>query len=177
MGTLGHPISAWWLLLLIPICALFLPVLLILFFAANNFAGAILGPPAIWNRPRHLPVPAALVGRYSESERSWSEMASPPATFELRSDGSAFAWNLPSEATLRTCVISGVGSWSGPDQEGQVRIDFTQSVTTDACHVAEPAYASLALSGHSQPHSLYLIIGDPDSGTGIWFDIHHLGGN
>lgn len=169
MRILGPSISAWWLLLLVPLCVVSLPVLVILFFAANNFASAILGPPALWNRPWNSPARAALIGRYSESERRWSEMSSPPAALELRSDGSASAWNLPSEVALRTCVISGAGSWSGPNQEGQIRIDFPKSVTTGACQVAETGYASLALAGHSQPYSLYLVIGDPDSGTGIWF--------
>lgn len=169
MCILGRSISAWWLLLLVPIGILCLPALLILFFAANNFAHAIFGPPAIWNRPTNPPPPAAVVGRYAESERSWSEMVTPPAALELRGDRSASVRNLPSEAALRTCVISGAGHWSGPDQDGPVRIDFPQSVTTNACHVAEPAYASFELAGHSQPYSLYLVIGDPDSGTGIWF--------
>ena len=173
MRILERSISAWWLLLFVPLFIVSLPVLLILFFAANNFAGAIFGPPALWNRPWHSPAPEALIGRYSESERRWSEMASPPAALELRSDGSASAWNLPSEVALHTCVISGTGSWRGPDQGGQVRIDFPKSVTADACHVAEPGYASLALAGHSQPYRLYLIIEDPDSGTGIWFDLRH----
>ena len=158
---IGHSISAWWLLVLVPLCILFLPALSILFFAANDLAGAILGPPAIWNRPWHSPPPATLVGRYTESERRWSEMASPAAALELRGDGSASAWNLPSEAALQTCVISGAGSWSGPDQDGWVRIDFPPSVTTVACRVNEPAYASFAPAGHSQPYSLYLVIGDP----------------
>jgi hypothetical protein len=172
MRILGRSISTWWLLL-VPICVLSLPALLILFFAANDFAHAIFGPPVIWYRPRHTPPPAALVGRYSESERSWYTMTSPTAAVELRSDRSASAWNLPSEVALRTCVISGAGSWSGPDQEGRVRIDFPQSITISACHVAERAYASFELAGHSQPYRLYLIIEDPDSGTGIWFDLRH----
>jgi hypothetical protein len=172
MRVLGHPVSAWWLLALIPICALAAPGLMILFFAANNFTGFIFGPPAIWNRPVHSPPSAALVGRYSESDRRWSEMASPAAALELRADGSASAWNLPSAAPLDTCIISGAGSWSGPDQEGQLRIDFAQSVTKAACRVNEQAYASFALAGHSSPYRLYLVIGDPDSGTGIWFDLH-----
>lgn len=171
MRFLGRSISAWWLLLLVPLCVPGVPILLILFFAANNFVGAIFGPPALWNRPRHSPAPAALIGRYSESKRSWREMASPPAALELRSDGSASVWNLPSEVSLRTCVVSGAGSWSGPDQQGQVRIDLPKSVTTGGCQVAEPGYATLALAGHSQPYRLYLIIEDPDSGTGIWFDL------
>jgi len=62
-------------------------------------------------------------------------MASASAALELRTDGSALASNLPSDAELKTCVVSG----------------------------------ELELAGHSQPYSLYLVIGDPDSGTGIWF--------
>jgi hypothetical protein len=163
--------SAWWLLFLVPVCILSLPVLLVLFFAANNLAGAIWGPPAPWNRPWRSPAPAALIGRYSESERRWSEMTSrPQAALELRTDGSAYAWNLLSEVALRTCVVSGAGTWSGPDQEGQVGIDFPKAVTTGECQAGAPGYASFALAGHSQPYRLYLIIEDPDSGTGIWFD-------
>jgi hypothetical protein len=40
MRILGRSISAWWLLLLVPLCVLSLPVLVILFFAANNFAAS-----------------------------------------------------------------------------------------------------------------------------------------
>jgi hypothetical protein len=107
MRILGRSISAWCLLLIVPICVLSLPALLILFFAANNFAHAIFGPPVIWDRPRHTPPVAALVGRYSESERSWYTMTPPTAALELSGDRSASAWNLPSEAARRTCVISG----------------------------------------------------------------------
>lgn len=47
MQVFGKKFSNWWLLVLQPILLLCSPVLLILFFAANNFAGAIIGPPAI----------------------------------------------------------------------------------------------------------------------------------
>jgi hypothetical protein len=60
----GNRISAWWLLLLIPILPIGVPSLLILFFALNNFAGVIFGPPAIWSRTWNAPPSADLVGRY-----------------------------------------------------------------------------------------------------------------
>ena len=59
MRIMKRSISAWWLLFLVPVCILSLPVLLFLFFAANNLAGAIWGPPALWNRPWRSPAPAA----------------------------------------------------------------------------------------------------------------------
>lgn len=166
---MGRTISRWWLLAVIPVCIVCLPALMILFFAANNFAGAILGPPAIWNRPWHRLQATVLVGRYGESERNWTEARSAPTALELRRNGSAVVSNLPSEADLHTCVLSGVGTWSGPDEDGRVNIAFGEALTSSECHVTDPAYAAFEVYGHSQPYGLYLVIGDPDSGTGIWF--------
>ena len=170
MRILGRTISPWWFLLFALICILSLPALLFLFIAGNLVIGAILGPPAIWNRTWHSPAPAALVGKYRESERNWNERASPEATMELRGNGSAVASTLPPFASSRTCILSGTGTWSGRDTDGEVQIQFPESVTAVACGIDRPAYASFTLAGHSQPYSLYLVIGDPDSGTGIWFE-------
>jgi hypothetical protein len=47
MRIRGKHISRWWLLLIAPALIVAFPALLMLFFMANNLAGAILGPPAI----------------------------------------------------------------------------------------------------------------------------------
>jgi hypothetical protein len=51
MRPFGREISKWWLLP--PVLIVCSPVLLVLLFAANNYPGAIVGPPAIWDVPFH----------------------------------------------------------------------------------------------------------------------------
>jgi hypothetical protein len=70
MRFFGRQVSKWWLLLLLPIATLGVLMLPFLFFAGNNLAGAIIGPPAIWNRPFEAPAHADLVGRYVETKRT-----------------------------------------------------------------------------------------------------------
>ena len=64
------------------------PILLMGFFMANNLAGAMFGPPAIWNRPWQAPPRKDLVGNYMESERNLDD-SSPPAvaSLTLQADG------------------------------------------------------------------------------------------
>ncbi len=167
MRILGKERSKWWLVvvpLLILLCS---PLLLMLFFAANDFAGAIVGPPVIWNRPWHTPTHLDLVGRYSESERrAGSETPSGAASLTLRSDGSLTVDDLPEELGKSSCLLSGGGRWSGPDADDRVTLDFVSNGRPGTCDSG--SYAFIEIAGQSKPYSLYVVLGDPDSGTGIW---------
>ena len=89
------------------------------FFMANNLAVALIGPPAIWNRPWQVPLREDLVGDYLESERHLDESRPPaPASLTLRSDGSMTVANLPADFGTSTCTLSGRGSWAAPDDDG-----------------------------------------------------------
>jgi hypothetical protein len=49
---------------------------------------------------------------------------------------------------------------------GTITLRFPAGVDKSAC---DNSSWSLELAGHSKPCSLYMSVGDPDSGTGIWF--------
>jgi hypothetical protein len=167
MQVFGRKFSNWWLLVLPPILLVCSPVLLILFFAANNFAGAIVGPPAIWNRTRHSPPREDLVGRYVESERHWDQpKIGPDATLDLKSDGSMNVRALPEELGTTSCTLSGAGKWSGPDEDQKLDLNVISDGSPGSCESG--SYSFLELAGQSKPYSLYWVLGDPDSGTGIW---------
>ena len=168
MQIFGKRVSKWWLLLLVSFLLLSSPLLLILFFAGNNLAGAIIGPPAIWNHPWHSPPRQDLIGRYTESERHWDRpKGGSEAVLELRSDGSMHVSSLPVDGVTSSCVLSGAGRWTGPDEDQ--RLDLI--VATDESHSSceSGTYSYLEVVGHSTPYGLYWVLGDPDSGTGIWF--------
>ena len=99
MHLLGKQISKWWLALLVPLLLCSLPFLLILFFAANNLAGALLGPPAIWNRPWHTPSREDVVGSYIETERHWDHAETKSkATLVLKEHGAMLVSELPMDS-------------------------------------------------------------------------------
>jgi hypothetical protein len=152
---------------LVPIAFIASPILLMGFFMANNLAGAMFGPPAIWNRPWQIPPREDLVGNYMESERHLDD-SSPPAaaSLTLQADGSMTVANLPANFGASTCTLSGTGSWKGPDDEG-IRLTVVSDLNPGSCQSG--SYAGLELAGHSKPYRLYWIVGDPDSGTGVWF--------
>jgi hypothetical protein len=133
---------------------------------ANNFAGAMFGPPAIWNRPWQTPPRKDLVGSYMESERHLDD-SSPPAaaSLTLQADGSMTVGNLPANFGTSTCTLSGTGSWKGPADDG-IRLTVVSDQHPGSCQSG--SYAGLELAGHSRPYRLYWIVGDPDSGTGVW---------
>lgn len=133
---------------------------------ANEFAGAMFGPPAIWNRPWQTPPRKDLVGNYMESERHLDD-SSPPATasLSLQADGSMTVGNLPANFGTSTCTLSGTGSWKVPDDDG-ILLPVVSDQHPGSCQSG--LYASLELAGHSRPYRLYWIVGDPDSGTGVW---------
>jgi len=167
MRVFGRNLSNWWLLLLVPLLVASFPVLLILFFAGNNLAGAIIGPPAIWNRTWQSPPRGDLVGRYLESERNWDRAKTgPDAALDLRSDGSMSVSFLPDDSITSSCVLSGTGKWTGPDEDQKIDLSVNSDGAPGSCESG--SYSSLEIVGHSKPYTLYWVLGDPDSGTGIW---------
>ncbi len=166
MRFYGRQVSKWWLFLLLPIAMLGALMLPLLFFAGNNFAGAIIGPPAIWNRPIHAPAQADLVGRYVETKRTWErDENGPKAVLELKSDGTMTVRALPDDRITSLCTLSGSGTWKA---DGQViNLDFISDGTPGACESASMG-GNPQIAGRSKPYELYWILGDPDSGTGIW---------
>jgi hypothetical protein len=167
MRVFGWHISKWWLLLFVPVCVLALPLLLMGFFAANSLAGAIIGPPAIWNRPWHSPPREDLVGRYVETERHWNRpKTGPDAVLELNRDGSMRVSAFPYEFWPNTCTLSGTGRWSGPDEDRDIILAVTSDGAPGSCESG--SYSYIEIARHSKPYDLYWILGDPDSGTGVW---------
>jgi hypothetical protein len=168
MRIFGRPISKWWLVLLASLLLVCFPILLIGFFAANNFAGAIVGPPAIWNRPFHPPAQEDLVGRYVEYKRNWDHAKTgPDAVLQLKSDGTMLVSNLPNDDITSTCTIAGSGTWKIPKGDQEIDLSVDSNGVPDACK--SNWYAGLLeIAGHSKPYELYWELGDPDSGTGIW---------
>lgn len=167
MHIFGKRLSNWWLLLIVPVLIISSPLLLLGYFAANNLAGAIIGPPAIWNRTWHSPPRNDLVGEYVESERHWDHPSTNArATIELEADGSMSVSSLPDDNVTSTCILSGTGTWRGPDDDQQIDLVLTSDGTAESCKSG--SYSFLELVGHSKPYELYWVLGDPDSGTGIW---------
>jgi hypothetical protein len=163
----GKQISAWWMLLAIPIFILGAPVLLMGFFAANNLAGAILGPPAIWERPSSTPPHQDIVGEYQEIARQTEDQThGNAASLALRADGTMVVDGLPYEFYPKTCTISGTKRWSGPDGDDQrIYLVVTSKEGRGVC--ASGQYPGLEVTGRSKPYGLYWVIGDPDSGTDV----------
>jgi hypothetical protein len=165
MRAFGRQISKWWLVPVLIVCS---PVLLTFFLLGNNLAGAIFGPPAIWDVPYHHPSQDDLAGKYVEKERHWDRAKTgPDALFELKRDGTMTVRDLPADFGMSQCVLSGFGTWrtSGGQDIG---LDFTSDGAPGICESGWYASA-LEVAGHSKPYRLYWVLGDPDSGTGIWF--------
>ena len=137
-------------------------------FAGNNFIGAIIGPPAVWERTHHSPPREDIVGRYKESKRTWDQAKSgPDAMLELRGDGSMAVEALPEDSITSTCILSGTGQWEGPNEDQMLYLVVNSNGAPGSCRSG--SYGPLELAGHSKPYGLYWVLGDPDSGTGIWF--------
>lgn len=168
MQLFGRQLSNWWLLLIPPLLILAQPLLLMMFFMGNGLAGAIIGPPAIWNRTWHSPPRSDVVGKYLESGRHLHDQGNelPAANLTLESDGSMAVANLPLEFGETSCSLSGEGSWTGPDYDQQIGLNVTSNGAAGSCESG--SYSFLELAGHSKPYKLYWVVGDPDSGYGIW---------
>jgi hypothetical protein len=168
MELFGKRISKWWLLVVVVAGVVCLPLILIGFFAANNLAGAILGPPAIWNRTWQTPPREDLVGSYEETHRRVeNQIEINLATLSLEPEGSMVVSGLPYEFYPNTCLLSGKGTWSGPHGDDR-SIDLTVVSDQSSGSCTSGSYSFLELTGHSKPYTLYWVIGDPDSGTGVW---------
>jgi hypothetical protein len=167
MQILRRRISNWWLLLIPPALLLASPALLKLFFMGNNLAGAVFGPPAIWNRPWHTPRRSDLPGRYLGPERHLDhESTLSSSSLTLNPDGSMIVAGLPAEFGEASCTLSGTGNWTGPDEDQKIDLILISKGSFGTCEAG--LYSSLQLAGYFKPYSLYWIIGDPDSGIGIW---------
>jgi hypothetical protein len=167
MRIRGRSFSILLAVVLLPIGV---PLLLFSLFAVNDLAGVIFGPPAIWNRPWQAPAREDLVGAYTESERR-SDHSGPhrKAQLELKADGTMVVSDLPSDdAEGTTCVLTGTGRWEGPDTERRVNLILVTD-RASSCVFATGAYSGFELAGHKKPYSLYWILGDPDTRTGVWF--------
>jgi hypothetical protein len=166
MRILGRNLSNWWLLSIPPLLFFALPLLLMGSFVLNNLAGAIIGPPAIWSRAWSSPPRSDVVGRYLESERHLDQAGPSLATLALEADGSMIVNNLPYEFGTSSCVLAGKGSWTRPDQDQKISLELVSVGWPGSC--ASGSYTLLELAGHFKPYKLYWVVGDPDSGTGIW---------
>jgi hypothetical protein len=148
MQSFGKRISNWWLLALVPVAVVALPVLLMGFFMANNLAGALFGPPAIWNRTWHNPPRQNIVGSYSESERHLDDTSpSSAASLTLEANGSMAVANLPTDFGQITCTLSGAGSWSGPGVHQEIDLTVVSDRRPGSCESG--SYASLIFSRSS----------------------------
>jgi hypothetical protein len=166
MRMMGRELSRWWLLLL---CVPFaLPLLLGGLFLGNDLAGAIVGPPAIWHRPSHTPPLEDLIGDYVESERHLdSVMGTAVATLSLRADGTMSVRGIPVDEYPTYCILSGEGRW-GLVNDGDAKVDLYLMSLADGGTCKLGQYGDFELGSRSKPFKLYWVVGDPDSGTGVW---------
>ena len=74
--------------------------------------------------------------------------------------------SLPVDSITSSCILSGTGQWSGPDEDQKLDLIVTSNGPPGSCESG--SYSFLELVGHSKPYGLYWVLGDPDSGTGIW---------
>jgi hypothetical protein len=144
--------------------------LLVGLFVANSLTGAILGPPAIWNKTWRAPSRFELVGTYVESKRFWNGgIAHPSATLVLSESGVMVVRDLPTEFGLETCVMNGTGQWRQRDEMGNQGVDLNYKADESKVNTCKSGYfIGFELAGHFKPYSLYWVLGDPDSGNGVW---------
>ena len=167
MRLFGRTISKWWLLLVIPLVVVGAPVLLPFFFIGNGLIGGLVGPPAIWNRSWHTASREDLIGRYVESERHWDRVKTgADSVLELRSDGTISVAALPDDSITSSCTLSGGGRWSSPDEWNKFSLEVVSDNSPDSC--PSGSYSLIEVVGRSKPYDLYWVLGDPDSGTGVW---------
>ena len=166
MKILGRHVSNLWLLAIPALLAAGAPILLMLFLFGNNLVGAIV---AAWSRPWNAPQREDLVGVYCESERRSDHVAFVSAVaLDLRTDGSMRVQGLPMVGS-NGCIMSGDGTWSGPGEEQKVELTLGAPSKEAVGYCKSGSDASLELSGHFKPYKLYWVVGDPDSGDGVWF--------
>ena len=139
-----------------------------LYFMANDFAGGLFDPPAIWDRPWNAPQRSDLFGTYEEYKQSVGQkVGGSHAHISLNADGSASVDSLSSQDSSDTCTTSAEGSWSEYG-EGKVELMFAAAGRKEQ-YAVKDAFFELEIAGRSKPYRLYMPVSDPDSGTGIWF--------
>jgi hypothetical protein len=78
--------------------------------------------------------------------------------------------DLPSEFGEEICLLSGIGKWQQSGTGGDQRINLLYTAGQESTNVCKSgSYVALELAGHSKPCLLYWVLGDPDSGAGVWF--------
>jgi len=175
MKILRWRFSNWWLSVIIPIGIILVPVFFFGLIVASHLAGAVLGPPAIWNRPLTTPSRSEIAGSYHEVKRVWQDgISGPHATLRLKDDGTMTVTNLPKSDGIESCMLSASGTW-GMSLDDVSGIDLTvlKTDSSTTCKLEGLPYGisgAFNIAGHRKPYSLYWILGDPDSGEGIWFN-------
>jgi hypothetical protein len=159
-------VSNWWWFLFAPLLCVSIPFLLLLLIIAGHVGGAVFGPPALWDMPLHTPSRVDLVGSYYETNQGAAAQTDTlHASLDLNPDGKMTVKALPEDSVTSTCVMSGAGRWAVLD--GKIDLDYNSDGASGSC--ASGDYSFLEVAGHSKPYKLYWVLGDPDSGTGIWF--------
>jgi len=177
MKILKWHFSNWWLLLLATVLVISAPFLLLGFIVAGHIGGAVFGPPAIWNRPGRAIRSSDIAGSYHEAERQW-QGGSPKirASLQLSNDGTMTINNLPDSIPgsdgETNCLMSGSGRWGvSGDDDSQVDLTIEKYGASATCKIEGLPYSIsgvLLVAGRSKPFKLYWILGDPDSGEGVW---------
>ncbi|ADW71411.1 hypothetical protein [Granulicella tundricola] len=166
MQIFGRQVSNWWWFLVVPLLLVCIPFFLFLLIIAGHIGGAVFGPPALWAIPLHTPSRVDLVGSYFETNQGAAIQADTlNASLDLNLDGTMTVRALPEDSVTSTCVMSGTGRWKVLD--GNIDLDYNSDGASGSC--ASGGYSLLEVAGHSKPYKLYWVLGDPDSGTGIWF--------
>jgi hypothetical protein len=174
MKILRWRLSNWWLLALVLIAIISVPLLLFGLIIGGHIVGGIVGPPAIWNRPLAQPSRTEIVGSYHEVERHWQDgLTGPPATMRFNEDGTMTLANLPQSDGIKNCMLSASGAWRiAADGDSEIDLTVLKTEGSTTCKLEGLPYGIsgiLSIAGHWPPHSLYWVLGDPDSGEGIWF--------
>jgi hypothetical protein len=115
-----------------------------------------------------------VAGSYHETERRW-QAGSPSvrATLQLNNDGTMTMNNVPDSADGQTiCLLTGSGRWSiSGDDDAGIDLFLEKYDSSATCKIGALPYGIggvLSVAGHAKPYSLYWILGDPDSGEGLW---------
>jgi hypothetical protein len=175
MRIAARGIPRWWLMLAAAALVLGLPLFLIATSTTHHLSRAVLGPPAIWERPWHTPPIASLTGSYIETSRVVDSNDSPAkATLQLHANGSMEAHGLLLDWP-DTCIVSGTGTWA---TTGGDRIILYVHADTARNRCDDGSYKALAIAGQSKPYRFYWNVGNPDSvdrdsNEGIWLAPSH----
>ena len=73
---------------------------------------------------------------------------------------------LPNDSIVKTCILSGSGKWDDLGGDQEVNLYVVTDGAPGSCESG--SYGLMELVGHSKPYGLYWVLGDPDSGMGVW---------